>query len=114
MTPLFLPKGSFLQNWDNFKVKEVLLSFGLPYPNTQAAIKELTKHFGMDVMESGAEDENKKANTQACNFAGMYLKVERVLIQCLVGFNLKSGCLLQLKIKANDPELAKSIGNSIS
>lgn len=114
MSPLFLPKGSFLEHWEKFAVKEELLSFGLPYPNTQAAIKELVRHFGMDVVESGAEDEGKKANTQSVSFSGLYLKSERVLIQCLVGFNLKSGCLLQLKIKSGDPALSQSIGNSIS
>ena len=51
-----------------------MVSFGLPYPNTQAAIKELTKHFGMAIVEGSSEQAEKKTNAQICNFSGLYLK----------------------------------------
>lgn len=54
MSPLNLSKGTFQDNWDKFNVKEEAIGFGLPYPNTQAAIKELTKHFGMAVEEGNS------------------------------------------------------------
>lgn len=53
----------------------------------------------MAVVEAGAEDSGKKANVQVCNFSGMYLNKERVLMQCTVGFSTTSGCMLQIKIK---------------
>ena len=114
MSPLHLPKGSFQESWDKFGAKEQTIGFGLPYPNTQAAIKELTKHFGMAVVDSGSEDAGKKVNAQVLQLSGCYLRRSKILLQCTVGFNTQSGCLLQLKIKSEDPELSLSVMNSIA
>lgn len=52
MTPRHIAKGSFMTEWEEFKIKEQVGNFQLNYPNTQAAAKIIQKHFGLAVSEA--------------------------------------------------------------
>lgn len=113
MVPQYLPKGSFVQNWDGFQTKEIAATYQLNYPNTQAAAKEIQKHFGLAVCEGEQEDPSKKTNLNTCYLSGSYLGQERVLVICIIGFDTKKGCLMKLRVKCKDEEVGDSIANSV-
>ncbi len=73
-------------------------TFQLNYASTQAAMQELTRHFGMYTVQTTDSGNNK--NMINISLAGKFLNTHQALILLMIAFDTKMGCLLKMKVKS--------------
>jgi len=94
--------------WKAFPGVESEASYQLDYKTLESAIKGLKKHFGMSVCES-SDAVNMENKVHSLMLSGMYLGYIPVLANCIIGFQAERGCLMKLKVKSSDEEVAQAM-----
>ena len=89
-----------------------------PIEDVAATVKELiqqgkVKHFGMSVCEN-SDLLVPNSNFHTLYLSGLYLGIQPVYIVCQIGIEPKLGCVLKLRVKAEDERLVTNLLESLS
>ena len=97
MSNWLIEKTEFENQWKNIKGEVAQGTYQLHYASKQAAIQELTKKFGITKIY---EEEAPNSNKVSLMLAGKYLGKYKTLMNLMVGFDTKLGCVVKVVAKS--------------
>lgn len=113
LKPAPIPVDKKFENvWKGMQGAEQKASYELQYQTLEAAIKGLTKHFGMYICEN-SDVINMSNKTHSLMLAGTYLGYIPLLLNAVIGFQQGKGCVMVLRSKSPDEGLANGILDSV-
>ena len=90
-----IEKAEFEAHWNNIKTEKAQGTFQLNYASKQAAIQELLKKYGITKIH---EEEVANSNKVTLQLAGKYLGNFKTLMNLMVGFDTKLGCVVKIVV----------------